>query len=150
MGTRVAALIAAAATWACAGGVPTPVPVEPGATCGYCRMVVSDQRFASELLAPYEEPRFFDDLGCLRHYLDRTGPLRPGAVVYVADHRSRAWVLAGRAVYTRVESLSAPMGSHIIAHESIASRDADADAARGTPIDVTGVFGPTPIPGGSS
>ena len=37
--------------------------------CGYCRMIVSDQRFASQIVAPYEEPRFFDDLGCLARYL---------------------------------------------------------------------------------
>jgi copper chaperone NosL len=103
-------------------------------------MVVSDQRFASQLVAPAEEPAFFDDMGCLANYLTRTPQLPPGAVVYVADHRTKAWVAADRAVYTRVDALSAPMGSHVIAHASAASRDADVEAAGGTAVDPRDVF----------
>ena len=104
-------------------------------------MVVSDQRFASQLVAPYEEPRFFDDMGCLHNYLAGTPKLPAQARVYVADHRTKAWIPAERAVYTQVETLTAAMGSHIIAHESAASRDADPDAATGVPVDTQTVFG---------
>ncbi len=106
---------------------------------GIRHMVVSDQRFASELVAPYEEPRFFDDMGCLAHYLAAsTVPAR--AQVYVADHRTKAWVPARQAIYTQVEALTAPMGSHIIAHESTASRDADPAAAAGVRVELEAVF----------
>lgn len=122
------------------GAAPGPATLDPrNDTCRYCRMVVSDQRLASQIVAPHEEPRFFDDLGCLKNYLDATPDLSSGAVIYVADHRTRAWVRAGDATYTRVES-TAPMGSHFIAHASEASRDADPDAAKARPVAVADVL----------
>jgi len=133
----------------CRSSAAVPAALDPRTdTCATCRMVVSDARFASQIVAPYEEPRFFDDLGCLADYLRRTPTLPRGAVVFVADHRTRAWVLADRAVYTRVSGRTAPMGSSIIAHESPASRDADPDAAGGTPVDRRDVLPDVARPGG--
>ena len=93
-------------------------------------MAVSSAAFASQLVAPGELPRFFDDLGCLADYL-KAGKAPAGATAFVADHRTRAWVRADRAVYTRVPGLETPMGSHAIAHADAASRDADPDARTG-------------------
>lgn len=109
--------------------------------CRFCSMTVSDARMASQIVAPGEEPRFFDDLGCLRSFLQREA-LAPGAAIFVADHRTGAWVAAGTAVFTRVDTLATPMGSHLIAHASVASRDADPNARGGVPVaakDVVGV-----------
>ena len=61
---------------------------------------------------PGELPRFFDDLGCLADYLT-AGKAPAGAAAFVADHRTKAWVRADRAVYTRVPGLATPMGSHV-------------------------------------
>jgi copper chaperone NosL len=111
-------------------------------------MAVSDPRFAAQLVASGEEPRFFDDLGCLRDWL-RAHPDRPrGARAFVADHRTKAWVPAAAALYTRVPGLETPMSSHLVAHESPASRDADADAAAGRPLTAAEVFGSAGPPGG--
>src|SRR5262245_25885465 len=119
---------------ACQSGRPAPATLEPGVhPCHNCRMIVVDRHFASQIVAPYEAPKFFDDLGCLGKFL-KANPLAANAEIYVADHRSEAWVPAGRAVYTRVESISAPMGSHVLAHESTSSRDADPVAAGGTSV----------------
>jgi copper chaperone NosL len=146
--THLAIAVAALAA-ACGSAPPPPATLDPGAdACSYCRMIVSDTRFASQIVAPYEEPRFFDDLGCLGHYLANSPELPAGAVVYVADHRTKGWVRADRAVYTRVDALSAPMGSHVIAHESDASRRADPDAAGGVAIDASAVFPGGRAPGG--
>jgi copper chaperone NosL len=87
-------------------------------------MAVSDAGFAAQIAAPGEEPRFFDDLGCLRDHLRTRPRLPPGAVAFVADHRTRAWVRASRAVFTRRESVETPMSSHLLAHADAASRDA--------------------------
>ena len=97
-------------------------------------MIVSDRHFASQIVAPYEEPRFFDDMGCLTHYLDRH-PLLAAAVVYVADRSTLDWISAEAALFSRAGSLTAPMGSHLIAHASAASRQADAAAGSLVPID---------------
>jgi copper chaperone NosL len=104
-------------------------------------MAVSTAVFASQLVAPGENARFFDDLGCLADFL-KAGKAPSGAAAFVADHRTRAWVRADSAVYTRVPGLETPMGSHVIAHADAASRDADPAAAGGTPALPFGPSGP--------
>jgi copper chaperone NosL len=110
-------------------------------------MAITDARLAAQLVAPAEEPVFFDDVGCLAGHLRVKGPLRPGSMAYVADHRTKAWVEASRAVYTKVAGLEMPMGSHLVAHADAASRDADPEAKGGTPLQPSDVFGPAGPPG---
>ncbi len=111
-------------------------------------MAVSAPRFAAQLVAPGEEPRFFDDLGCLRDWL-RAHPAAPrGAVAYVADHRDGAWVPAAAAVYARVPGLATPMGSELVAHQDAASRVADRSLGRAVPVAPAELFGPAGPPDG--
>lgn len=146
-GTRASALILAAGAVIAAGAIVGCAPERtPAATldrahenCANCRMQVSTQRFASQLVGPGEEPRFFDDLGCLSHYLQTHAAPRD-AVVYVADHRTGEWVRGRMAVFTLVPSIDTPMGSHTIAHASAASRDQDRAAAGGEPVDRSVLF----------
>jgi copper chaperone NosL len=126
---------------ACSSGPPQPAPLDTkNEQCGHCRMAVSDARFASQIVAPGELPRFFDDLGCLGGFL-KAGSLPRGALVYVADHRTKEWLRAENAVYTRVAGLATPMSSHLIAHADAASRDADPDARGGALVALEEVFG---------
>jgi copper chaperone NosL len=147
--TRRAAFVLLLALAGCAGGAPEPEPLDTrNEACAACRMAVSEAGFASQVVAPGEVPRFFDDLGCLAGFLG-AGRAPAGATVFVADHRTRAWVRADAAVYTRVPSLATPMGSHLIAHSDAASRDQDAAARGGTPVTHADVFGPGGPAGGS-
>lgn len=120
----------------CTKGPASPAALDPEGNdwCAGCRMVVSDARFAGQLVVPGEEPKFFDDLGCLRRYLADHPGLPEGAVAFVADHRTKQWVPARAATYTRVPELQTPMASHLIAHADAASRDADPVAKTGTPV----------------
>lgn len=142
-------LASAALLAACASGPPAPAVLDTrNEACGWCRMAISEVRFAGQLVAPSEEPKFFDDLGCLGHYVRGSKSLPRGAVVYVADHRTRAWVRADAAAFTAVPSLATPMSSHLIAHADAASRDLDPDAKGGLPRTAAEVFGPGGSPGG--
>ena len=144
---RLAAVLVAGI--ACTRGPAQPAAVDTrNDTCASCRMAVSDVRFAAQLVAPGEEPRFFDDVGCLRDYLRRGPALRSGAVAFVADHRTREWHRAASAVFTRKDALETPMASHLIAHGSVASRDADPAAAAGPPVSAAELFGPAGPPDG--
>jgi copper chaperone NosL len=133
----------------------TRAPVGPAAldtrndACAFCRMAVSDARFAAQVVAPGEEARFFDDLGCLRGYLAAKPGLPHGAVAFVADHRTREWARASRATFTRREAVETPMSSHLLAHASAASRDADPAAAGGAAVPASELFGPEGPPDGS-
>lgn len=149
MSRALAAVAAALLALACDRGPPRPAALDPRHdACAHCRMAVSDARFAAQLVAPGEEPRFFDDVGCLRDWLAANA--RPGrAVAYVADHRTKLWLRAAGAQYVRVPGLETPMGSHVIAHADAASRAADRDAAGGTPLAATALFGPQGAPDGT-
>jgi copper chaperone NosL len=127
------ALAAALAAAACGGAsVMEPAPLDTrNEQCRACRMSVSDARFASQVVAPGEEATFFDDLGCLKTHLEGQATLPPGLVVFVADHRTKAWVRVEQAVLSRVPGLETPMGSGLLAHVDEASRAADPAAAGG-------------------
>jgi len=148
--SRPAALLAVLAGLACASRPPEPAQLDTrNEQCASCRMAVSDPRFAAQLVAPGELPLFFDDLGCLAAFLN-AGRARDGAVSFVADHRTRAWIRADRAVYARVPGLSTPMGSRLIAHADDGSRGQDPDARGATSVAVRELFGPDGPPVGSA
>ena len=102
-------------------------------------MVVSDIRFAAELIVAGEEPLVFDDIGCLLQYVSEHA-LPQDARVFVVEHRTGAWIGAERAIYTRTGAAT-PMGSRIIAHANTASRDADPLAGGGRPVPISAIVG---------
>ena len=111
-------------------------------------MAVSEARFAGQIVAPGELPRFFDDIGCLAGFV-KAGRAPAGAVAFVADHRTREWVRADRALYTRVTSVETPMGSHLVAHADRSSREQDEAARAGVRVTLAEVFGPDGPPSGA-
>lgn len=136
---------------ACSTGPPPPAPLDTqNEMCAFCRMAVSEARFAAQLVAPAETPLFFDDIGCLAGYLSKHPALPGRAMAYVADHRTGAWVPAADAVYTKRAEIQTPMGSHIVAHASSASRDDDPAAKGGEAVPLTTLFGPAGPPTGAS
>ena len=143
-----AAILAALTAAACSGGPARPASLDTkNESCAFCRMAISDARLASQIVAPDEEPKFFDDIGCLRNHL-RERPVAAGSVAFVADHRTKAWVPAAQAVYTRVPGIETPMASHLVAHADPASRDQDPDAKGGENVPLADLFGPVGPPGG--
>ena len=133
----------------CTGGPAGPAqPDTKHDACGWCRMAVTDLRFAAQLVAPSEEPRFFDDIGCLATFLKAGGAPARGQIAYVADHRTKQWVRASAALYTKVPGLLTPMNSFLVAHADAASRAADDSAKGGTPMTAAEVYGPGGPPDG--
>jgi copper chaperone NosL len=136
---------------ACGRGAPPPAELDTrNELCAFCRMPVSDRRLASQIVSRGEEPRFFDDLGCLAAFVAREGR-REGAATYVADHSTGHWVPAGSAVFTRSAALRTPMGSGWIAHADPATREADPAARGGTALGFEDILrGVGPAPGSPS
>lgn len=85
---------------------------------------------------------------CLRDYLASGPSLPEGAIAYVADHRTKEWVAAAKAAYTRNPAVETPMSSHLLAHADGASRDLDPESRGGTSLSPTDVFGPSGPPDG--
>jgi copper chaperone NosL len=147
---KLAAIAALGMVFCAAPALTPPAELDAGnEQCRFCRMMVSDPGRAAQIVAPYEEALFFDDIGCLRDYLASGPSLPEGAVAYVADHRTKAWVAAKDASYTRNPSIETPMGSHLIAHADGASRDLDPETRGGTSLSPREVFGPSGPPAGN-
>jgi hypothetical protein len=81
-------------------------------------MVISDRRFAAQIVANGYDPIFFDDIGCMAHYLRNGTNVPPKAVAYVADYRQEAWVRAEEADFFHCQSFATPMNSELIATKS--------------------------------
>lgn len=129
---------------ACAPAVPQPATFDASTeACRYCRMTGSNGRSAGQIVAPGEEPLFFDDIGCLRDYLAAAPPVN-GAVAFVTDYATKAWVRADRAAYVSQPSIDTPMASHLLAFASPAARDASPQARGGRALSALDVFGRKP------
>ena len=124
---------------ACGSGA-SAVPIESGQPCAYCRMTIADLRLSAEIVAPGEDPRFYDDIGCLAHDLEKR-PLPAGGRAFVADYRTGLLVAAETAVYSRVEGLATPMMSHYVAHADEPARAADGRVRDGVRYTAVEVFG---------
>ncbi len=145
---NLAPLLLSLALASCDGESAPEALVKGRDMCASCRMPVSDLRFAAQITAPGELPRFFDEPGCLGDFV-RTGQLKErAAIAWVADHRTGAWVRADRAIFTRVPNLATPMNHKLVAHERAASRDADPDARGGRAVELQEIFGPQGPPTG--
>lgn len=111
---RAIATLVLALSLGCSSDPPQPVPLEIGKeSCQFCRMVVSDRRFAAQIVAHGYDPLFFDDIGCLAAHLKKN-EVTPDSVVFVADYREDRWVNAHDAFYFRCPGLASPMNSGII------------------------------------
>lgn len=140
---RSGALVLCMLASGCARGELNPEPLAVGReACAFCRMTVSQPEFASQVVAPGELPKFFDDLGCLGNYLTGTKDVPASAAVFVTDHRTKAWVRAEDAVFSRMPSLATPMNSHLVAHASSESREADPIVAGSSAVPLGDVVPP--------
>ena len=140
-GARAGLLMLTVAAVACARA-DGPVEIAVGQdACASCRMVFTSTTTAAEIVAPGELPLLFDDLGCLRDYL-QAHPLGGASALYVREHRRQAWIDGRRAAYSQLVAAATPMGSGLLAHDDAASRDRDPAARGATPIELTRVLGP--------
>ncbi len=121
---------------ACAATGPRPIAYGHD-ECAYCRMVVSDSRFAAALLTGKGRTVVFDSAECLAGYVAQEGSRRgndaaQSLLVSDYDHPGRL-IPARRARFLRLAGPGSPMGKGLAAFRS------DADARRVT--DRTGTSG---------
>ncbi len=141
---RLAATVSLVLLAACGSGAEGPAPVDTkNDACAWCRMSVSDLRFAAQLTAPGHEPKLFDDAGCLRDWLKEPREEAPWTA-WVTDHRTKKWVKATGAVLVHDPAVQTPMNSGLVAWASAASRDQDPAGKGGTSVSVAEVIGPFP------
>ena len=102
---------------------PEPVPIDR-VECARCRMLISSERGAGEIVSATDDTRFYDDVGCLAADWARYGR-GSSAFVRLA---AAAWSDAHTAWYARPAGARTAMGSGFVAFATEAEARA-ADAA---------------------
>jgi len=90
-----------------------PVAIYPEDICSSCRMAISDERCASELIDDDGVAYKFDDIGCLENF-GRTNAHLHIAAAYLKDYETKQWVPRAQARIIET-GIATPMGSGKIA-----------------------------------
>ena len=102
------------------GGPPKPVPIYPEEdVCEFCRMLITDKRFAAECIMKKGRAKKFDDPICMIRYFTEGKVLgHPGKEAirqcYVKDYYTLEWVPADKAFYVKAP-VTTVMGYGVVA-----------------------------------
>ncbi len=103
---------------ACSAGVPEPVEIAlDEEACHQCRMVISQQEFAAEIVTLAGSVYYFDDIGCMVRWIS-DNQLPETAGLFVTDYDNRSWLDARMAFYVRSNKLPTPMQYGLAAFET--------------------------------
>jgi copper chaperone NosL len=100
----------------CQNREPEPVAIQPEDMCGFCRMAISEKRYAAQFIDIDDQPFKFDDIGCMFNFIQSEGNKeRIVRAYFVMDFNDGQWLKADNAHYVRSSELKTPMGSGIVA-----------------------------------
>lgn len=116
---------------ACQPAAPHPVEIAPEDMCAFCKMAISEKRFAAEIIPKDGEPLKFDDIGCMIRYMKIRQNRGEITAVFVVDYETREWLKAEEAHYVRSSQLTTPMSSGIVAYREKAQADTAVAKYRG-------------------
>ena len=113
-GRQAAAVAATLVVAACSAG---PREIAYGVEqCGYCRMTVTDARFATQVVLARGKVQTFDSIECLLSFLDGLEAAEAPRQVLVADFETPGRMIAVKeAWFVRARSVGGPMGAGVAA-----------------------------------
>jgi copper chaperone NosL len=97
----------------CGSSEIKPVDVFPEDNCSNCRMAISDQSFASEIITTQNEILKFDDIGCLEQYRQQSDELDIAAT-FLMTYESKQWLPLEKSFIVKT-GIKTPMGSGKVA-----------------------------------
>ena len=100
----LAVLVAALAVVACRQSDVATEPVWGKEPCAHCKMLVSDKRYAAQLVDDAGEHRFFDDVGCMVLFMEGK---KPPERAWARESTAGLWVDARTVKY--VQDARTPM-----------------------------------------
>src|SRR6478735_6007692 len=112
-----------------------PRPIKSGKdACEYCKMTITDPRFAAELITSTGKLFVFDDLHCLKgYYAEHTAKLKD-ASFYVVDFVSGELVPSNEVQLVQSEKAHSPMGSNTIAFKNVTDQQQYLQSNSGVPV----------------
>lgn len=102
--------------------------------CSFCRMAISEKRFASELLTQDGEVFKFDDIGCMLRFRKSHGHPESVVATFVLDYDTRKWLKAEEAYFVKSKEFKTPMGGNVVAFKMGADAAAAADRTQGVSL----------------
>ena len=89
--------------------------------CSHCGMLVSEPAYAAAYHAPGQEPRVFDDIGCMleaiRH--ETASPI----TVWFQDAGGGGWLSADQAIFVDAPRIQTPMHGGVVAYGDAAAAE---------------------------
>ena len=118
----------------CGSAELRPVELLPEDLCAFCRMAISEKRFASELVTKDSEPVKFDDIRCMLRY--RKERIHPDSVAatFVVDFDTKEWLKSEEAYFVKSNEFKTPMAGNVVAFKNGADAAAAADRTQGMPL----------------
>ncbi|NWF50463.1 MAG: nitrous oxide reductase accessory protein NosL [Ignavibacteriaceae bacterium] len=98
-----------------------PQPINYGEDeCEFCKMMVMDKRYGSELVSDKGKIYFFDSIECLIGYIDNKNMSRQDySSVWVSNYADPGNIIdASKAIYLKNDELRSPMGLNALAVET--------------------------------
>lgn len=89
--------------------------------CSHCGMFVSEPAYAAAYQAPGQEPRVFDDIGCLLNAVRRE-PVSPDHV-WFQDAAGGGWLTADEAIFVGSSRVRTPMSGGLLAYTDLAAAE---------------------------
>lgn len=122
----LATMLAISLLIGCDSRATGPVPIGPDDACASCRMLISERRYAAEMLDTDGTIYKFDDIACMMRFARVHGKNSPSVRFYVTDYATgRDWMDARQVYFARLRnSSSSPMASGLAAFRTAS------DAAR--------------------
>lgn len=118
------------------GCEPKPQPINYGSDeCAYCRMMITDAEFGSQIVNNQGRAYKFDSIECMVAY-DLTEDGENFHSIWVPDFMDRDhWLKAEDAVYLHSETLRSPMGLFLSAYADQATAEEMRDEYGGDIVD---------------
>jgi copper chaperone NosL len=92
-----------------------PIALAPEDMCAYCKMAISEKRYAAELIDSERQALKFDDIGCMVNFIKSKGNKNRISAYFVMDFDDRQWLKAGDAYYVHSTELQTPMNGQLVA-----------------------------------
>ena len=109
-----------------------PVSIEANDMCSFCRMSISEKRYASEFIDGEDRAFKFDDIGCMVNFIKQKRSTAPVRATFTMDFERREWIKAEDAFYVRSSEFKTPMNGGVIAFNDQPSAQAAATKYQGT------------------
>lgn len=86
--------------------------------CAHCKMMISDERFATQVISPKGKAVTFDAIECMVSWQKEQADT-DGYQAWVSDYnKGGSWIKASQAIYVKSEVVSSPMGASLLSFNS--------------------------------